>query len=340
MVSIQTFLRWFWSIRRTKIVLCLLVPVIVMVLVSLLAGKKDDPLHALGGFSMLVLIVGGSMTAGEMQSFARILSRKLLMTVCALQILPPALLHVLSFGLVWLKAPESVVMAVLSLAVPLIPLMLVGFFGFFRALGSPKDPVRLTAQHVVQGRLPEALIYTDLAALSGEEGRQNLLHLSVELMRANQAEAATTLLERACQTFETDVNLWRGLGDMAWRAGKREVSLKASERALALAPKNADIYYDRGCKLSKDSSTYQRALEDYTKAIGLDGAKAYYWANRAALNGRMERYDHALADAKKAHSLDPSDQIAMAQGLNAAQKLGRMADVEFWMSKLEGGGSV
>ena len=78
--------------------------------------------------------------------------------------------------------------------------------------------------------------------------------------------------------------------------------LEAMTKAIALAPANAFLYYNRGNAYVK-CVDYQLACNDYTKAIELDPMMAEAWYNRGLVRMALKQQNEAVADLSKAGEL-------------------------------------
>ncbi len=67
----------------------------------------------------------------------------------------------------------------------------------------------------------------------------------------------------------------------------------------------------------------ETAIEEYSRAIALDGSYAGAYNNRAVANGRLKRYDQALADYEKVIDLNPSYADAFYNLGNLYHEIGR-----------------
>ena len=72
--------------------------------------------------------------------------------------------------------------------------------------------------------------------------------------------------------------------------------------AIRLAPKNAYLYYNRG-NLYAIRNDYQRAIDDYTRAIELDNHLAEAWYNRGLARIHAKNTSDGIADLSKAGEL-------------------------------------
>ena len=86
-------------------------------------------------------------------------------------------------------------------------------------------------------------------------------------------------------------------------------SIADYNKAIELAPGNADAYYKRG-DVYDEMEEYGKALADYSKAIQLNPnyVDAYY--NRGCAYGEIGKYEEAIADYNKVIELRPNDALA------------------------------
>lgn len=209
----------------------------------------------------------------------------------------------------------------------------IGLVCFLTALAAKTGAAEMAVTSLEDGKTSRAMEFFKLAALLGGEEGDNLRTVCLRLYQAEAAPLALQILKLGTEWAPKDVNNWSALADIAYYSGERETAMNAFEKALKLDPRNPDIPYDRAVKLSREPASYEQALQDYTKSISLDSSNPKALANRAALYNCMGRHELALADAKKAYQLDPSDRVAVAQGLKAASELGEEAEVSTWSSR-------
>ena len=87
--------------------------------------------------------------------------------------------------------------------------------------------------------------------------------------------------------------------------GNKDKALEYYTKAIGMDPNHFDAHSNRGLiYLSRDQ--YDKAIADFTLAIKLnpDSANAYY--NRGLSSFYMERYDQAIADFSRSIELDPA----------------------------------
>ena len=95
-------------------------------------------------------------------------------------------------------------------------------------------------------------------------------------------------------------------GVEAHQRGDFDRAIQDYSKAIALKPDLAEAYNNRG-NAYREKGDYDRAIQDYTKAIALkpDLAEAYY--NRGVAYGAKGDYDRAIQDYTKAIALKPDD---------------------------------
>lgn len=80
----------------------------------------------------------------------------------------------------------------------------------------------------------------------------------------------------------------------------------AKATAATLEDKQAAEALKASGNAKMSARAYAEAIEEYTKAIELDGRNPVYFSNRAAAYSSIENHDGAIADAEKAIELDPN----------------------------------
>ena len=118
---------------------------------------------------------------------------------------------------------------------------------------------------------------------------------------------------------------WNNLGDVLFRAGKRDEALDCFKRSLALNPKYAVAWHNLG-RADALSGRPDEAVLDYSKAIDLlpDFASAYN--GRGFVRFRAGKYELALKDYEKAIELAPYFADAYNNRGNLRVRQGRIAD--------------
>lgn len=225
---------------------------------------------------------------------------------------------------------ESVPIEIGALSPGILILGVLGFFGMLRVAGPHASTLK--GVELLRSNANTALKYFEAASFTAEF-RPNLLAICMQMLESGQKYQALKLAEHLTDVAPHEANNWCGRSFLAYQAGLKDESFEYLETALKLEPRNGEIYYNRAVRRSRDEESFELALKDYTKAISLNDSEARYYANRAALYNRMKRHESALADAKKAHQLDPEDHVAGIQASLALTGLGREDELESWMSR-------
>jgi eukaryotic-like serine/threonine-protein kinase len=90
-------------------------------------------------------------------------------------------------------------------------------------------------------------------------------------------------------------------------------------RLIAAAP-SGELYARRARALA-EQRRWDRALQDYGKAIEADGTRAEWWAGRAGVAAELRRWDDAVADYSKALELQRDDAaLALRRGRAEAER--------------------
>ena len=113
--------------------------------------------------------------------------------------------------------------------------------------------------------------------------------------------------------------LGKGLG---WYELKDyQKAIQNYDKALELAPRNINLYYNRGIVKGK-LQDYPRAIQDYDKAIELDHKNISAYINRGIAKSNLRDYTGAISDYNKAIELDPQNAAAYNNRGNAKKNLG------------------
>lgn len=113
-------------------------------------------------------------------------------------------------------------------------------------------------------------------------------------------------LRAAQETARRDVAYFVRFGNYKLDAGDYATAIANYDRAIALAPDDADAYHSRG--IAKDGQgDYAGAIADFDRAIALapDDADAYH--NRGVTKAEQGDYAGAIADYDRVIALDPNN---------------------------------
>jgi tetratricopeptide (TPR) repeat protein len=103
--------------------------------------------------------------------------------------------------------------------------------------------------------------------------------------------------------------------------GLYDRAIQDYDRAIELDPKYADAYYNRG-NAYKDKGLYDRAIQNYDRAIELDPKDAFAYYNRGNAYQDKGLYDRAIQDYDRAIELDPKYAVAYYNRGNAYNNKG------------------
>ncbi|MEO3811903.1 tetratricopeptide repeat protein [Sphaerisporangium sp. B11E5] len=125
------------------------------------------------------------------------------------------------------------------------------------------------------------------------------------LLRLGLDDQARADVEAGLALAPGDPHLCCVLGQLETAAGRPEAAEAAFAAALAADPELAQTWASRAT-LRYDGGDPEGAVADLTRAIGLGaGAEAHF--NRAMALRALGRAAHALADLRRAQTLDPAD---------------------------------
>lgn len=90
------------------------------------------------------------------------------------------------------------------------------------------------------------------------------------------------------------------------RSGQPDKAIADYNRAMKLAPGDADLYNNRGIAY-KAKGDLRRALADYNQAIELNPRQANAYYNRSIVHQKRGNLARAIADVKRFIELKPDD---------------------------------
>ncbi|MBI1870446.1 MAG: tetratricopeptide repeat protein [Chlamydiae bacterium] len=99
---------------------------------------------------------------------------------------------------------------------------------------------------------------------------------------------------------------------LAIDAGKLELAKKHLDLVISYYPKSYTPYYERG-RYFMVLKEYQKAIEDFTKAIEMFPSYEEAYTKRGVSHVRLGEYEAALNDFSKAIELDPRNEYGLSQ---------------------------
>lgn len=106
--------------------------------------------------------------------------------------------------------------------------------------------------------------------------------------------------------------------------GQYDRAIEEFTKAIAIDPDSAEAYYSRGLAYIMIED-YASAVKDYDKAIELDPSAVAY-NNRCWSYYKMGEYEQALPDCERSLQLNPDDVHALDSRARVYQALGRTED--------------
>lgn len=135
------------------------------------------------------------------------------------------------------------------------------------------------------------------------------------LLALYRNEEALAAFEKALAIRPDMIEAWHGRIGALIKLTRWEEALSAGETAIARDPDSAVAHNNHGVALLK-LRHYDEARRAFARAIERDPQNAKGYFNRSGLNYQENRLEEALADAQKAHALEPS--FASAHGFQFA----------------------
>ena len=102
-----------------------------------------------------------------------------------------------------------------------------------------------------------------------------------------------------------------------------ERAIQDYNKAIQLDPNNAEAYNNRGNAYAKGLKQYERAIQDYNKAIQLNPNDERAYNNRGISYRNLKQYERAIQDYDKAIQLNPNLYQAYNNRGNAYGNLGQ-----------------
>ena len=130
-----------------------------------------------------------------------------------------------------------------------------------------------------------------------------LLQNALKLHQERRWQEAIELCEKVLQAEENHVNAWHLLGVFHHQLGEHDKAIVCIDRAIALRPRCADFYSNRGVALDA-LGRFEDAVKDYDQSLSLQPNAASVYTNRGGSLKSLGRYEEALADMLRGCVLD------------------------------------
>jgi tetratricopeptide (TPR) repeat protein len=138
----------------------------------------------------------------------------------------------------------------------------------------------------------------------------------VHFYRTSQYLFAADEFEEAVREYPRSAAAWTNLGVTRVRLGYVDRALEAYNTAIALAPRDPEIYFDRANALLA-LGHHGLAIDDYTRAIELQPTYVQAWFNRGSVRAMTGQSEPALRDWLQAIDLAPDSWMQAAMRRSA-----------------------
>ena len=127
--------------------------------------------------------------------------------------------------------------------------------------------------------------------------------LARELSHAAEHDAAIAIGRLLCAGHPNDPGKLQILAETLERSSRRAEALEVIDRALAIAPTQAELHVTRGV-IQVGLGRLEGARASYDEAVRLDNLLAEAFFHRAHLELREQKFEHAVSDFEQAISVD------------------------------------
>ena len=159
-----------------------------------------------------------------------------------------------------------------------------------------------------------------------------LSSLGAALQQQGRHEEALNAFDRAVQLAPDDAEAWKNRGNLLIELKRPADAVPSFQQTLKLNPRHWDAAYRCGFLLSELGRPAE-AIVYFDLADRLQPNQAVILEMRAAVLHRLKRFDEALADNQRAYALNPGN-AATCNNIGAAlQVLGRDEDALQWFDR-------
>jgi tetratricopeptide (TPR) repeat protein len=181
------------------------------------------------------------------------------------------------------------------------------------------------------GQLDHAVEWAS-RAIRKEAKPSHLQTLAAALLRLGRQEEALQVLDKAVQLAPDDADLRRNMGTALLKAGRTGEALRCFQRVVELNSADADAAYKAGVIL-KEEGRLGEALVYLDRSAEAQPDHAPIFATRGFVRASLNRYEQAIEDYERAIRLDPQHAHACANLGNALRALGRPEEALAWYDR-------
>lgn len=190
--------------------------------------------------------------------------------------------------------------------------------------GTPRATIAayLGEAELAQGKPLEARDWLGEGAFSPDTRGHGFHMLGVLELREENLPAAGAAFDRALQSTPDSPELWVDIGRLRYRGGEQLQAVEASERAVALGPRNAEALRFRG-QLLRDAHGMDAALPWFESALEAEPENIDLLADYAATLGEAGRAQDMLAAVRRMAAIAPRDPRVFFFQATLAARAGR-----------------
>ena len=196
---------------------------------------------------------------------------------------------------------------------------------------APEHSMELAFFHdaLVGANIGELLI---LADESGEDAHNQAKAKAIALLQKNNMpkEKAESVVEKLMTAMKSERTAedYYNKGIVNIQEKEYDKALENFNRAIELDPKYIEAY-DKRAMVYAITEHYNKAIQDYTEVIKLDSKNISAYRERGKCYDALSQYEAALKDCEKVLQLDPSDKSVEHMRLLLIEKLKPIAEVYY-----------
>jgi len=169
----------------------------------------------------------------------------------------------------------------------------------------------LGGRYAEQGRLEEAMDLFERARNLEPSNYRPHFSMGLGFLRLGVPGAAVPELELAARLAPRDPRVLSYLGYALRESNRYRDAVNVGERAVALAPRNADAWYQLGLTYYRPTGQQGKGRECLKRAVELEPRNPGYRRDYASSLTDVGEYADAQREAREAVRLNPADPVAL-----------------------------